>query len=325
MVFRIWLLCVRRFFVFFFFFKQKTAYEMCGRDWSSDVCSSDLTLSLQSPTSPQVAFATSPTAKAAPAMIDSGTQPDHNLLLSSTPASPATSSVLPPVVTAEPATEKPSRLVDFGTQPDYDLEPDYNSPETHTKDIGPDAGERDQLLSVSSRTSSTVSSHVVNRADNNEPTDSDFSDSGSLPLYSLYPFSCLSVCPCAHVLFVAVSDRVPTRSFYQELSATRTSLLSDSESPAIYLTYVNVPWSLSVRKEVFSPNETLTNSMAIDLIFYQIVRDVLSQPCVRVPDLGRTEVQKLLGKSVGLCLMIAVSFADCFNVSICNSSQVKLL
>ena len=22
--------------------KQKTAYEMCGRDWSSDVCSSDL-------------------------------------------------------------------------------------------------------------------------------------------------------------------------------------------------------------------------------------------------------------------------------------------
>ena len=29
-------------FCFFFFFKQKTAYEMCGRDWSSDVCSSDL-------------------------------------------------------------------------------------------------------------------------------------------------------------------------------------------------------------------------------------------------------------------------------------------
>ena len=28
--------------LFFFFFKQKTAYEMCGRDWSSDVCSSDL-------------------------------------------------------------------------------------------------------------------------------------------------------------------------------------------------------------------------------------------------------------------------------------------
>ena len=30
--------------LFVFFFKQKTAYEMCGRDWSSDVCSSDLLL-----------------------------------------------------------------------------------------------------------------------------------------------------------------------------------------------------------------------------------------------------------------------------------------
>src|SRR3546814_7400907 len=29
-------------FTFFFFFKQKTAYEMRISDWSSDVCSSDL-------------------------------------------------------------------------------------------------------------------------------------------------------------------------------------------------------------------------------------------------------------------------------------------
>ena len=29
-------------FVFFFFFKQKTAYEIVDCDWSSDVCSSDL-------------------------------------------------------------------------------------------------------------------------------------------------------------------------------------------------------------------------------------------------------------------------------------------
>src|ERR1044071_5385871 len=29
-------------FVFFFFFKQKSAYEISARDWSSDVCSSDL-------------------------------------------------------------------------------------------------------------------------------------------------------------------------------------------------------------------------------------------------------------------------------------------
>src|SRR3546814_10099147 len=29
--------------IYFFFFKQKTAYEMRISDWSSDVCSSDLT------------------------------------------------------------------------------------------------------------------------------------------------------------------------------------------------------------------------------------------------------------------------------------------
>src|SRR3546814_11497316 len=30
--------------IFFFFFKQKTAYEMRISDWSSDVCSSDLSI-----------------------------------------------------------------------------------------------------------------------------------------------------------------------------------------------------------------------------------------------------------------------------------------
>ncbi len=33
---------LRSFLYFFFFFKQKTAYEMNPSDWSSDVCSSDL-------------------------------------------------------------------------------------------------------------------------------------------------------------------------------------------------------------------------------------------------------------------------------------------
>src|SRR3546814_2552350 len=32
--------------MFFFFFKQKTAYEMRISDWSSDVCSSDLGLNV---------------------------------------------------------------------------------------------------------------------------------------------------------------------------------------------------------------------------------------------------------------------------------------
>src|SRR5881275_3412392 len=37
------------FFFFFFFFKQKTAYEIVPCDWSSDVCSSDLLISLAAP------------------------------------------------------------------------------------------------------------------------------------------------------------------------------------------------------------------------------------------------------------------------------------
>src|SRR3546814_10313719 len=39
----VWFLCV------FFFFKQKTAYEMRISDWSSDVCSSDLAASTRWP------------------------------------------------------------------------------------------------------------------------------------------------------------------------------------------------------------------------------------------------------------------------------------
>src|SRR3546814_11192393 len=45
----------------FFFFKQKTAYEMRISDWSSDVCSSDLALERlgapQAPTGAVLAFA----------------------------------------------------------------------------------------------------------------------------------------------------------------------------------------------------------------------------------------------------------------------------
>src|SRR3546814_4216481 len=38
-----YVVCLYLFYSFFFFFKQKTAYEMRISDWSSDVCSSDLT------------------------------------------------------------------------------------------------------------------------------------------------------------------------------------------------------------------------------------------------------------------------------------------
>src|SRR3546814_8646619 len=40
---------VVRIMLMFFFFKQKTAYEMRISDWSSDVCSSDLAVDMASP------------------------------------------------------------------------------------------------------------------------------------------------------------------------------------------------------------------------------------------------------------------------------------
>src|SRR3546814_10022105 len=50
-VFFLDVLCLiyRLFVCFFFFFKQKTAYEMRISDWSSDVCSSDLVLTPRQP------------------------------------------------------------------------------------------------------------------------------------------------------------------------------------------------------------------------------------------------------------------------------------
>src|SRR3546814_12779164 len=50
--------------VFFFFFKQKTAYEMRISDWSSDVCSSDLRLRRAQQTRPD-SFS-SPSGRRAP-------------------------------------------------------------------------------------------------------------------------------------------------------------------------------------------------------------------------------------------------------------------
>src|SRR3546814_8638347 len=51
--------------MFFFFFKQKTAYEMRISDWSSDVCSSDLVGEYKSAVEPFTRNDMSPDARAA--------------------------------------------------------------------------------------------------------------------------------------------------------------------------------------------------------------------------------------------------------------------
>src|SRR3546814_15981768 len=54
-------------FVFFFFFKQKTAYELRISDWSSDVCSSDLCLYIAEGFTPRGAGSPAPVSGQRPA------------------------------------------------------------------------------------------------------------------------------------------------------------------------------------------------------------------------------------------------------------------
>src|SRR3546814_7863253 len=61
-------------FVFFFFFKQKTAYELRISDWSSDVCSSDL-----GAMKPMLGFETITMAPIDPVLIDTALLTDAEL------------------------------------------------------------------------------------------------------------------------------------------------------------------------------------------------------------------------------------------------------
>src|SRR3546814_19116823 len=66
----IYLVCVLLM-IIFFFFKQKTAYDRRISDWSSDVCSSDLSSSAPAPAPPSAASS----CRAPPARRASGISP----------------------------------------------------------------------------------------------------------------------------------------------------------------------------------------------------------------------------------------------------------
>ena len=93
-----------------------------------------------------------------------------------------------------------------------------------------------------------------------------------------------------------MSERIPVRGLHQILSSFHTTLHLEPKASQ-YLSYTDVPWWLDIRKEVFSPSETLSNPKTIDLIFYQIVRDVLQRPSIiRIPANGRQDMKRLLGE-----------------------------
>ena len=56
---------------------------------------------------------------------------------------------------------------------------------------------------------------------------------------------------------------------YAALEDIKTKLYPGPPSNTHY-TYDRVPWTLKIRKEVFSPTETLNSPLAINLIFCQV-------------------------------------------------------
>uniref|UniRef100_T1JBR9 Unconventional myosin-XV n=1 Tax=Strigamia maritima TaxID=126957 RepID=T1JBR9_STRMM len=75
-------------------------------------------------------------------------------------------------------------------------------------------------------------------------------------------------------------------SFHVQTSKTKHHPTNKS----LYNTYTRMPWTLRIRKEVFTPSEELTNPLAFHLVFCQVVQDVFSNSCIRF---NREERQKL--------------------------------
>lgn len=77
---------------------------------------------------------------------------------------------------------------------------------------------------------------------------------------------------------ITIPTQVPEK---QESPKATSRLLPPGTLP--YVTYNRVPWLLRVRKEVFTPSETLGPPTAMHLIFCQIVADVYGiTPCLRL-------------------------------------------
>lgn len=61
-----------------------------------------------------------------------------------------------------------------------------------------------------------------------------------------------------------------------------------------HFTYNRVTWALRVKKEVFTPNETLANPLALHLVFCQVAYDVLATSSIRITKDDRQNMLKLL-------------------------------
>ena len=72
--------------------------------------------------------------------------------------------------------------------------------------------------------------------------------------------------------FLEPVDRAPPvmveEDAYQTLEDMKTVLHSPYSN--VHFAYNRVPWTLKIRKEVFSPSESINSPLAINLIFSQV-------------------------------------------------------
>ena len=78
--------------------------------------------------------------------------------------------------------------------------------------------------------------------------------------------------------------------------STKTRLL---ELPnKTFFSYSQVPWTLHLKKEVFSPSERLEHSTSLDLIFLQVMKDYVATPlCIRMTEKDKNQLTNLLETS----------------------------
>ncbi|XP_073998346.1 unconventional myosin 10A isoform X4 [Rhodnius prolixus] len=67
-------------------------------------------------------------------------------------------------------------------------------------------------------------------------------------------------------------------------------------SSAAYFTYNRVVWKLNVRKELFSPKETVSNPLVLHLVYCQVVKDCLTKQTPRISKDERADMLQLLEK-----------------------------
>lgn len=79
---------------------------------------------------------------------------------------------------------------------------------------------------------------------------------------------------------------------YSEFEGMKTKLFQIKRE--LFLTYQDVPWTLRLRKEVFSPKEKLEYTAILDLVFCQVVRDVYNPGCIRMTKEERFKMRDLL-------------------------------